>query len=245
MKRLDRKYEGPEVLAELLARSGCELTVDEVREELWCALEEGTPAGEVIGLLWELEPRFADADAARRTFSNLFGLFDELERALAAEGAELVQLEPVEPDADAPLTTELVESRLDELERLAPHERRRWAHRFDNLQSDQATFLASALESAGIGDLGQTLALDLALECWWLWQQARGDDQTPSPDLATLEAAWRAGAEVPDTEPEPALANLVSATLWEHAASDDDPLPDEDVAAIERALAAIRVAMAR
>ncbi len=234
MKRLQRTYEGPEALTELLETSGCELSVDEVVEEFGCAVEEGTQAAEIIPLLWELEPQFADADAARRTFSNLFGLWDEVAKG-QTEGLVLLP----ELDPNAPLTPAFVERAWMRLDELPDPDVARLRDTFDNVQADVGAFVFEQLQS--LGDLAVGTALELAFELWWLCLEARGEVRPIT--RATLTAA-HAEPDDPESEPEPALAGLVTTTLWEQAAHDEAPLPEDAIPRLERALRALRHALA-
>jgi len=235
MKRLEHRYEGPEVLARLLERSGCELSVDDVRDEFECAVEEGTRASELIPLLWELEPRFSNPSAARRTFANLFGLWDIIARDAVGE------LVMPEQDPDAPLGADLVKRAWHALYDLAPAELRRARDRFDNRQSDLAAFVNERLVTAG--EVAQEAALDLAFECWFIAERIRGEGRLSHLGRAGLEAAL-ASHDPAEAEPEPALAALITATLWERTADETRPLPEADIPAVERVLRAVRAALA-
>lgn len=237
MKRLERKYEGPEVLGRLLRASGCDLTVDEVRAEFEAAIEEGTPANEVIDLLWERAPRFADADQARRTFSNLFGLYEQVAKEMTAD---LVVLEEEAPDPARPLRADFVDRAWAELEDLPRVELRRARDRFDNREADVGAFLFETLSAEGVSEVGLETAEDLAFQVWWLCARARGVDAVPRPSLRDLKAAHAAPPEGEPADPEPALADLVTATLWEQAADEARPLPEADIPAIEAALRTVR-----
>lgn len=231
-RRLERKYEGPEVLQDLLTRSGCELTVDDVREEFHAAVEEGTQANEVLPLLWELEPRFDSPEMARRTFVNLFGLWDEVE---AGFSDELVVL-PVEQDPDAPLTQRYVDHAWAKLDALSEKDARRARDRYENVHGDAPAWLFEQL--AHLSQTAVETALELCFELYWIAEDARGD-RVPRANRAALEAA-HAETDDLEEEPEPALAALVTATLWEHAADEESPLPEEDIPPVERALRAVR-----
>lgn len=235
--RLPRIYEGPDVLAPLLAQSGCELTVDDVVEEFACALEEGTPAGEIIPLLWEVEPRFPDPAAAKRTFQNLFGLWDAVDAELTAEHGPLVDLGELDPDA--PLSARQVDRASARLDGLDDRAWRKARDRFDNHQSDVATFVFEQL--AAHPDVVASTATDLAFETWWILEDARGGAAVPRASRAALTAGFE--AEDDGGEPEPGLAGLVTAALWEQAADEQDPLPETSIPLAERALKAVRRAL--
>jgi hypothetical protein len=229
-KRLERHYEGPEVLISLLAGSGCDLTHEEVVEEFVCAVEEGTAAHEIIPLLWEAEPSFPDPAVARQTFSNLFGLWD-----LVASDAigDLVQLGP--PDPDAPLTPEWVEATWARLEDLEIPELRSARDTFENDQADATSMLFDLFGDAD--RRAAEVAHALAFETWWLLRAARGE-RAPF-DRAAHSAALSA-QEAGEPDPEPALAELVTAALWEYAAEDEAPLSEESIPAVAGALSALR-----
>ncbi len=234
MKRLPREYEGPERLAELLGTSGCELTLEEVIDEFACAVEEGTQAAEIIPLLWEAEPKFASAAAARRTFANLFGLWDEVAEGQTGELLPLPALDPT-----APLTPAFVERAWQRLEDQDDRALARDRDAFDNVQADVGAFVFEQTQQ--LGDLAVGVALDLAFELWWLCREARGE--VASIPRVTLVAA-HAEPDDPESEPEPALARLVTTTLWEQAAESEAALPEDTIPRIERVLRALRHALA-
>jgi hypothetical protein len=233
-KRLERKYEGPQVLDALLRESGCELTDEDVRAEFEAALEEGTPANEIVELLWEAEPRFASPEQARRTFSNLFGLYDAMANEAAAE---LVVLEEESPDPAQPLRASFVDRAWALLDELPRPELKRADDRFDNLQADVAAFLFETLSAAEVGEVALEVAEDLAFQTWWLLTHARGPESVARPSLRDLK---KARTDELGEETEPALADFVSATLWEAAADEERPLPEADIPAVESALRTVR-----
>lgn len=234
-KRLERAYEGPEVLARLLKASGCKLSVDEVQEEFLASLEEGTPAAEMLPLLWEAEPRFKTPELARQTFANLFGLWD----VVAAEmgGDE----ETPEQDPDAPLSPVFVDRAWLELDGLSDKELSRARDRFDNVHHDLAVWTFERLREAS--PLAQELAMDLAFETFWLCERARGEKRVPRATREALDKAFRDADRLAE-ETEPALASLVSSTVWEQAADEENPLPEADIPAIEAVLRAARQVLA-
>lgn len=230
-RRIERVYEGEAVLAGLLKASGCRLSVSDVQEEFLAALEEGSPSAEIIPLLWEGEPRFKGADEARRLFGNLFGLWDLVARELGEED------EAVEQDPNAPLGPRFVERAWGELDGLSEREHQRERDRFDNLQFDVAAWVFE--RTKGQSEIAQELAQDLAFEMWFIATRARGDERVVRLKRAALEAAFNDADRIAE-EPEPALAALVSAALWEQAADEERPLPEDDIAAVEGVLRALR-----
>ena len=164
--RLQRRFDGPEVLSQLLADSGCELTLDEVIDEFECAVAEGTPGHEVISLLWERKPRFPAPAVARRTFSNLFGLWD---RVAAGAVADLVQLPELEPNG--PITAAHADRAWREYDTFSARDQARARDRFDNAQSEVVAFLTARLTQASA--VAMEAALELAFETWWISQSVR------------------------------------------------------------------------
>lgn len=232
VERIERVYEGPEVLGPLLVASGCELSVDEVVDEFMAALEEGSVQGEIIPLLWELEPRFADPGTARRTFGNLFGLWDAVERELELGGeVALGELDP-----DAPVAARVVDRVWAKLDSLDERAWRRARDRFDNHQADVATFVFERL----VGEEAVVIetALDLAFESWWILEDVRGASGVPRASRGALVGAFE--AEHDGVEAEPGLAGLATAVLWEQAADEERPLPEGAIEGVERVLKAVR-----
>lgn len=234
-QRLDRTFEGPEALGALLADSGCALTVEEVIEEFICAVEEGSPAGEIIGLLWEVEPKFPTPAVARRTFGNLFGLWD----AVVAEQRDpgLVELSTLDPDA--PLSAAAVDRAWRALDDLDPRDWQRAQDRFDNCQSDIGPFVFGRLSDQA--PVAISTALELAFETWWILEHHRGPDAVRATALTWLNDM--ADDADPGPEPEPALAGMATTALWEQAADEAQPLPETAIPLIERALFTIRRAL--
>ncbi|RPH72136.1 MAG: hypothetical protein EHM78_04475 [Myxococcaceae bacterium] len=70
------RFEGPEVLAELLGIAGSPLEPEEVLRRFRAGRAEGAEAGEVIPTLFPEAPRFPSPEVARCLFQNLLGLWD-------------------------------------------------------------------------------------------------------------------------------------------------------------------------
>ena len=81
-----------------------------------------------------------------------------------------------------------------------------------------------------------------AFETWWILDQLRGSDGCVRAQRKDLHAAYLALEETHD-EVEPALAVLAASGLWEQAADDENPLPEDSIPSIERALKAIRMVL--
>ena len=237
MKRLERVFEGMEALAELLDMSGCDLTAEEVVEEFHCAVEEGTLAHEVIPLLWEQEPIFQNTDQARRTFSNLFGLFENIAQDSMAELVPLPTLDP-----DAPITPEHADRTWRVMEGLSDSDWRRSRDRFDNRQAEIGTFVFEQLQH--LDQVAIEAGLILAFEAWWILEAIRGEARLRQPSRQLLNHVFGEN-EGSAAEVEPALAIQASTALWERAADEEIPLGESDIPYIETVLRAVRIALTR
>lgn len=222
-------FEGPEVLAPLLASAGCKLSLESVAERMRAAQREGKRAGDVIPSLFEGEPRFGDPFEAQLTFQNLLGLWD-----LIASGKPLPKQkapggdrpprpkkpEPVHPGAfgEAP-SPEWVERAWQYLEDLGEKGRTPLLHSFENRQDALLTWL----DDSGLPDDGYLVARHLLFELH-----------------AMIELGWPAGfasavppPEVPgamqeDPVLDPALNDVlvyVDEALFEAEHDDEAPLP--------------------
>ena len=85
--------------------------------------------------------------------------------------------------------------------------------------------------------------MDLAFETFWLCERARGEKRVPRATREALDKALRDADRLAE-ETEPALASLVSSTVWEQAADEENPLPEADIPAIEAVLRAARQVLA-
>ncbi len=228
MKRLRRRYEGPQELLKLLKASGCILGLEEIIEEFRSLAEEEGAVSEVLPLFWESEPRFSSPEEAERTFSNLFGLWDEIAGAL---DEELLLL----PEPGQPLSPRFVSQAWRELEGLSERERSRALDQFDNRQGDLGVFLMRSLE--GLSAVALETAMDLAFETLWISTRARGLQAS-----LRLDQLLRAQEELddPEAEPEPALADLALSTLWEQNAAEERPLDELEIPQVMRSLRSLR-----
>lgn len=73
-------FEGPEVLDELLEVTCCPLSLDGVVEAMKAAQSQGQSAQDFVPELFPSPPRFQTPDVAKKFFSNLLGLWDEVLR---------------------------------------------------------------------------------------------------------------------------------------------------------------------
>ncbi|RYZ34289.1 MAG: hypothetical protein EOO71_39465, partial [Myxococcaceae bacterium] len=71
-----RQFEGAQTLDGLLELAGSPCDTAEVLERMRQARAEGDGANDVIPTLFAREPRFKDAELARRLYQNLLGLWD-------------------------------------------------------------------------------------------------------------------------------------------------------------------------
>lgn len=101
MKKLDRKFEGPEKLQKLLEQAGILADVDDITEAFKAAQKDDVPPATVIEALFEDEPRFGSPKEAAALYGNLFGLWDLLASGGAVKGPSKPQ-RPVKPVAPPP-----------------------------------------------------------------------------------------------------------------------------------------------
>jgi hypothetical protein len=237
-------YEGPALLTSLLARAGSPHTAEEVAGLFARAQAANEDRSEVIPGLFPEEPRFSDPDAARRLYSNLFGLWARVAAGLGPhDDAPEVVPEPPPPQppaergsiAGAVLPPGLVEAVWKELAAAPPRDAARRRDRFQGAQPD----LAGWLDAAPLPESGALAAADLAFEAWAMFDQAFGDRlrTVAFRDLRALED------EPPAIEStQPALAAYVGEQLDNLA--DEDPAFDLAARAeVERALAAVTAAL--
>ena len=105
-KVFERKYDGPEVLEQLLSAAGAVLDVEGVSARFRQAQANKADSGDVVPTLFETEPRFGDPEMARRLFQNLLGLWDALARgepAASLPGKRPKRQKPTAPQAPPPL----------------------------------------------------------------------------------------------------------------------------------------------
>lgn len=241
-------YEGPEVLAALLAKAGSPHGTDEVADRFRRALAAGEPRSAIIPGLFPDEPRFATPDEARRLYGNLFGLWARLAAGLGAnDDAPALVPEPpeLEPAAEPVpergsqlgdvLTPELVEAIWRVLADASPRDLQRRRDRFTNVQPD----LAAWLESLPLTDVAILTLEDLAFEAWAMFDHAFGErlGTVEFRDLRELEQE-----PPPLGEVQPALAAYLAEQL--DLAADEDPTFDAPSRAqVERALAGVAAAL--
>lgn len=218
-------FEGPEVLAELVAAAGCTLTVEEIAERFKQAQADSEPAGEVIPTLFEGEPRFADPFMAQLTFQNLLGLWDllaqgkpmprqKVERPPRAKKPEPVdpgEFEEEGPDAD------WMDAAWQYLDDIGEKGRTRMQHAFENRQDA----LLTHLDEVGLSDDGYLVARQLLLELHSMIELGW------PPGVASLLdkdfAGAPGGAQVPE-----AFSSYVEEAIFEAEHDEEAPLPADE-----------------
>ncbi len=239
-------YEGPEVLSALLARAGSPHDAAAVTDAFRRAQLAGEPRSAVIPGLFTAEPHFESPEAARRLYSNLFGLWARLAAGLGPnDDAPEVAPEPPPPPplperGTSPGTnvpSDIVDALWRNLAAASPREVQRRRDRFQNVQPD----LAAWLDAAPLPESGALAAMDLAFELWSMFDQAFGE-RLGVVDFRSLRALEE--EPPPVEESQPAVAAYVAEQL--------DILEDEDAAfgpperaQVERTVAAIVAALTR
>lgn len=237
-------YEGPEVLAALLTKSGCPLDVEEVFARFASAIAADEPRAAVIPTLFEAEPHFASPDDARRLYANLFGLWARVAdgRGPHDDAPEVVAEPPPPPPmpergsvSGSSPPSDVVEGMWRQLAVAPQRELQRLRDRFANTQPE----LGAWLDDLELTDGAVAAALDLAFETWAIFDQAFGEriGVAAWSELRTIES------EPPSLESEhPALAAYVSEQL-DNLTDEDPNFGPSERAQVERALAAVAAAL--
>lgn len=232
---LDRVFEGPDVLEELLELAGSTLDSGRVAARIQEALDEGRSPGEVFPTFFEGPPRFPDPSAARQLYGNLFGLWDLLEAGELFEQAPRPARPPrekkpkpaaPEPFADAPddAFIEAAWRYLEDDERA----RDRLFHAFENKQDP----LLQWLDEQALSDEGYGVARHLLFEL-----------------SAMIELGWPKGLRSADpsspsqASPPEALVRYADEALFEAEQDEEVPLPSPEAgrvrALVQTGLAAL------
>jgi hypothetical protein len=239
-------YEGPEVLDALLAKAGSPHDAASVADAFARAQAKGEPRSAVVPALFPEEPRFESPDAARRLYSNLFGLWARLAAGLGPhDDAPEVVGEPPPPPPLPPrgiaagnaLSPEVVEAVWRHLAGSPPREVQRRRDRFQNVQPD----LVAWLDASPLPEEGAAAALDLAFEAWAMLDQAF-DERLRAVEWKELRAV--------EEEPPPLEASQPAFAAY--AAEQLDLVADEERgfgagerAQVEKVLAAAVAALTR
>ncbi len=239
-------YEGPEVLTVLLARAGSPHDADAVAAAFARAQAAGEPRAAVIPGLFPDEPHFESPDAARRLYSNLFGLWARLAAGLGPHD-DAPEVAP-EPPPPPPLPqrgvvpgnvvpADVVDAVWRHLAAAPPRDVQRRRDRFDNVQPD----LAAWLEATPLPASGALAALDLVFEAWAMMDQAFAE-RLGAVEFEELGAL--ADEPPPIEESQPALAPYVAEQL-DLVAEEDPAFGEAERAQVERAVAAAIAALGR
>jgi hypothetical protein len=222
MSEFERRFEGREVLQQLLEQSGTLADVDDVAKAFSLALTQHAPPQAVIEALWEDEPRFESSRHAQRLFSNLLGLFDALESGTpfdllveqkATKRAKAPKPAPVAAQALGP---EFIEAAWNYLEDF-PNEKKKLAHRFDNVFDGLSTWL----EAQGLSDEGFSVARHLVFEMFCVFEVAELNPQMPAREALALHT----------TCPE-AVANYLETSLAAHEGDENFDVADDERARV-------------
>jgi hypothetical protein len=237
-------YEGPEVLAALLARAGSPHDTAAVADVFRRAQEAGEPRSAVIPGLFPSEPHFESPDAARRLYGNLFGLWARLAAGLgphddAPEVAPEPPPAPALPERGAApgavVPADVVEAVWRHLAAAPPREVQRRRDRFQNVQPD----LAAWLDATPLPAAGALAALDLVFELWVMFDQAFGD-RLGVVDFSALAALEK--EPPPPGESQPAVAAYAAEQL-DLVADEDAAFGEAERAQVERCVAAAVAAL--
>jgi hypothetical protein len=239
-------YEGPEVLTALLSSAGSPHDAKAVADTFSRAQAAGEPRSAVIPALFPTEPHFGTPEAARRLYSNLFGLWARLAAGLGPhDDAPEVAPEPPPPpplpergsQTSPVLPPELVEAVWRHLAAAPLREVQRRKDRFQHAQPD----LAAWLDAAPLPESGALAALDLAFEAWTMLDLAVGD-RLGTAEFADLRAMRDEPPPLEETQP--ALAAYVAEQL-DNLADEDPSFAEPERAQVERTLAAAVAALLR
>lgn len=191
--RLDRIYEGIDILDALLVEAGAEVDGRQAIARLATAVAERRPAAEVIPALFPSEPRFADRDMAMRLYGNLFGVWDLLLAGRSPEDLAAARApapppvgEELGPEEGGPMEYalpargsipgemvpfEVVEGTWQMLESLPEREERRRLDRYENVQSELVAWIQD-LED--LSDLGREALAYICFELAQMFDHAFG-----------------------------------------------------------------------
>lgn len=170
MKRFERRFEGAELLDELLALSGSPCAFPEVVARFQEAVASGSSSAETIPTLFDPAPRFADPSLAPRLFGNLLALWDRIAAGQSPDPspaarrpkpprAEIAVPAPIGPEVTGEAFLEQVRAYLDGAPRreLQPLE-----HAFENREDA----LLGRLDALELSDQGYAQARNACFELW-------------------------------------------------------------------------------
>lgn len=221
----ERQFEGAGVLDGLLDLAGSAHDSNEVLARFVAGHQEGATASAIIPTLFDEEPRFPDAEIARRLYQNLLGLWD-----LVASG-RTVELNPTErkkrekppkPVPPPPYGSDgpdgaFVEAAWRYLEALPagdPRTLERLTHAFENRQDD----LVQWLDEAELDEDSYTTVRYLLFELFAMLELG-GASAVRSVRRPELQRAPGDGGGVP-----PALRRYADEALEESDLGESEPL---------------------
>lgn len=216
---LERVFEGPDALEELLESAGCDLDAGQVAARMQEALDAGRSPAELFPSFFAGPPRFADAASARRLYGNLFGLWDALasgellQPAPSDRGPRPKRQRPTPPPAFLTAPDDaFVEAAWRYLE-ADERARKRLLHAFENRQDP----LLQWLDEQGLSDEGYGVARHVLFEL-----------------CAMIELGWSKGVGAADLstaskeQPPEALARYADEALFEAEQDEEAPLPPSE-----------------
>lgn len=223
-----RRFEGREVLDELLDLAGSPLSTEQALQAMRAGQREGKSHAEVIPSFFEGEPHFESPELARRLYQNLLGLWDLAEsgRPFSLEG----KLRPPRPKKEKPTPPApfgksgpdeaFVEAAWRYLEDVGERERTRLRHAFENRQDA----LLGSLDDEGLSDEGYAVARQLLFELFSMIELGwpAGVRSAISPGLS-----HQAGQESPA-----ALRAYAEEALFEAEQDEQSPLSSEEAARV-------------
>jgi len=217
---LVRKFEGREVLQNLLNATGSLADAEDVAEVFRQAAQVEAPPSVVIQALWEDEPKFENPAMARRTFSNLLGLHDLIVSGVKVDlrpDAPPVRTKRVKTDAPEAFKDEPDEAFVEAAWRFFddhPKDRERHQHAFDNRQDA----LLGWVDEAGLSDDAFGLTTMLLSDVFAMLE------------LGGMHIGLVKPAAIPKKVTEeqlpPALAEWVEEVVFEAQQDEAAPLPE-------------------
>lgn len=236
------RFEGPEVLDDLLALAGSPFSTDAVVTKMREAQGQKLETKDFIPTLFEAEPRFENPAVARQLFQNLLGLWDIIQsgKPLAPKKEERPErVKRVRAIAPSPFgtkapTEEFVNAAAEFLH-TDPKGWERLLHSFENRQDELLTHLDDQLLSDGsyLVVRGIVAELHAMLELGW------------GEGPRAVNPAWLSGQDelLPEVAPLKAYADKAILRAEQRAES---PLPSEEASAardlVSRALGALWMA---
>jgi hypothetical protein len=234
------------VLDALLQRAGSPHDAAAVTDVFRRAQAAGEPRAAVIPGLFPEEPHFESPEAARRLYSNLFGLWARLAAGLgphddapeaAPEPSPVTELPERGAAAGTTVPADVVEAVWRHLAEAAPREVQRRRDRFQNVQPD----LGAWLDATPLPESGALAALDLVFEIWAMFDHAFAER------LGVVEFAALTALEqepTPAEECQPAVAAYAAEQL-DLVADEDPAFGEAERAQVERAVAAAVAALSQ